>query len=90
MPKGSGTVLFVYMNYFLTRNDSYSLNELNIFPVKTIEFQYMNYRKKNIYDVHKCYICKENVKMYLQNMNCLNCVALLGDNSLSQLENEVD
>lgn len=48
MPKGSGTVLFVYMNYFLTRNDSYSLNEFNIFPVKTIEFQYMNYRK-NIY-----------------------------------------
>lgn len=39
-------MLFVYMNYFLTRNDSYSLNEFNIFPVKTIEFQYMNYRKK--------------------------------------------
>lgn len=36
MPKGSGTVLLVYMNYFLTRNDSYSLNEFNIFPVKTI------------------------------------------------------
>lgn len=31
-----GTVLFVYMNYFLTWNDSYSLNEFNIFPVKTV------------------------------------------------------
>lgn len=37
-----------YLYEFLTRNDSYSLNEFNIFPVKTIEFQYMNYRK-NIY-----------------------------------------
>lgn len=61
MPKGSGTMSFVHMNYFLTRNDLYSLNEFNIFPVKTIAFQHMNYRK-NIY-VHKCYICKENVKM---------------------------
>lgn len=48
MPKGSGTVLFVYMNYFLTRNVSYSSNELDTFSVKTIGFQYMNYRK-NLY-----------------------------------------
>lgn len=47
MPKGSEYHV-IYMNYFLTRNDSYSLNEFNIFPVKTIEFQYMDYRK-NIY-----------------------------------------
>jgi hypothetical protein len=60
MPKGSGTVLLVYMNYFLTRNDSYSFSEF-IFPVKTILFQYMNYREY-IYNVYKCYICKENVK----------------------------
>jgi hypothetical protein len=61
MPKGSGTVLFVYVNYFLARNDSYSFNEF-IFPIKKILFQYMNYREY-IYNVHKCYICKENVKM---------------------------
>lgn len=58
MPKGSRTVLFVYMNYFLTRNDSYSLNEFNIFPVKTIEFQYMNYRKIYIMYINVTFVKK--------------------------------
>lgn len=58
MPKGSGTVLLVYMNYFLTRNDLYSLNEFNIFPVKTIAFQYMNYRKIYIMYINVTFVKK--------------------------------
>lgn len=53
----SGTTVLVCMSY-LNTNDSCPLNEFSIFPVKTIEFQYMNYRHIYIY-VHTCYICKE-------------------------------
>lgn len=53
----SGTTVLVCMIY-LNTDDSCPLNEFSIFPVKTIEFQYMNHRHIYIY-VHTCYICKE-------------------------------
>lgn len=61
LTRGSSAGFLVYLSNFLTRNDSV-LNEFNMFPVK-MGVSYMSYRKKYIYDVYTCYICKENVKM---------------------------
>lgn len=49
--QGAAVLWYSLYELLFNRNDSCSLNEFNIFPVKTIEFQYMNYRK--IYIMYK-------------------------------------